>query len=404
MSSNPLKLRAGQSRLNLADSELLDFQYLRTLSYELYGAASVGEVVRVAHEIALQGGSREAYIAAWTAQGRRNAERAQAAARLGQRQTARTYFLRAYNYLRAAEFFFDRHAQDNFHAIYFESVAAFDQAVALLETPVEKIDIPLEAGVDMPGYFFKPERDERPRATVIVSGGGDGHGEELYFLGGVPEALARGLNVLLFHGPGQRGLLHRHGQQVMRPDAEVPIGAVVDYALSRSDVDPQRLALYGMSFGGYLAPRAAAHDARIKALIANAPIRNFYELLSKQPQEAKASGEQAPARDWAWEALIDNYMLWNTGATSLPDFVAKARSYTLEGLEQRIVCPTLVLSAEGEGEEARAQAQQFYQALPGPKRFYLLASADGAESHCGLGNIALTSALVYDWITETFAC
>jgi hypothetical protein len=37
------------------------------------------------------------------------------------------------------------------------------------------------------------------------------------------------------------------------------------------------------------------------------------------------------------------------------------------------------------------------------KHFHSLSIIDGADSHCGLGNIALTSALVYDWITEVFA-
>ena len=403
MSANPLQLRASYSRLNLAESELLDFQYLRTLSYELYGAASVGEVLRVAHDIALKGGTRDAYIETWAEQGRHNAVRAQTALAKGQHQTARTHYLRAYNYLRAAEFFFDRHDQANFDAIYFESVAAFDQAVALFETPVEKIDIPLEDGVSMPGYIFKAEKDERPRATVIVSGGGDGHGEEVYFVGGVPEALARGLNVLLFHSPGQRGLLHRYPEQVMRADAEVPFGAAVEYALSRPDVDHKRLAFYGMSFGGYLAPRAAAHDSRIKALVANAPIRNFYDLLSRKAQEAEAGGEKAAVSDWAWDAMIDNYMLWNNGARTFSAFVEKTKRYTLEGLEPKIACPTLCLSAEGEGPEAVAQAEQFYERLRCPKHFQQLPISEGADSHCGLNNIAFTSALVYDWVASVFA-
>nr|BBH86445.1 hypothetical protein KTC_11960 [Thermosporothrix sp. COM3] len=152
MSSSPLQLKTSYSRLNLVDSELLDFQYLRTLSYELYGAASVGEVLRVAHDIARKGSTRDASIETWVQQGRHNARRAQEALALGQRQTARINFLRAYNYLRTAEFFFDRHDQANFDAIYFESVAAFDQAIALFETPVEKIDIPFEDGVSIPGY------------------------------------------------------------------------------------------------------------------------------------------------------------------------------------------------------------------------------------------------------------
>jgi dienelactone hydrolase len=38
---------------------------------------------------------------------------------------------------------------------------------------------------------------------------------------------------------------------------------VVDYLLSRPDVDPERIALIGLSFGGYLAPRAATAEHRL---------------------------------------------------------------------------------------------------------------------------------------------
>jgi pimeloyl-ACP methyl ester carboxylesterase len=78
--------------------------------------------------------------------------------------------------------------------------------------------------------------------------------------------------VLLAEGPGQTGFLRFHPDVGFRPDYEVPVGAMIDYVLSRGDVDPQRLAVYGISFGGYFAPRAAAHDRRIKALVANSPV------------------------------------------------------------------------------------------------------------------------------------
>jgi dienelactone hydrolase len=42
---------------------------------------------------------------------------------------------------------------------------------------------------------------------------------------------------------------------------------VVDYALTRPDVDGDRLALMGMSLGGCLAGRAAAFEPRLAALI-----------------------------------------------------------------------------------------------------------------------------------------
>jgi len=47
------------------------------------------------------------------------------------------------------------------------------------------------------------------------------------------------------------------------------IGPVVDYALGRDDVDPDRIALLGMSQGGYWVPRALAFENRIAAGVAD---------------------------------------------------------------------------------------------------------------------------------------
>ena len=67
--------------------------------------------------------------------------------------------------------------------------------------------------------------------------------------------------------------------EVSRPDYEVPVCAVIDYALSRSEADPERLALDGISFGGYFAPRAAVYDTLIKALLANSPIPDLHAYI-----------------------------------------------------------------------------------------------------------------------------
>lgn len=55
----------------------------------------------------------------------------------------------------------------------------------------------------------------------------------------------------------------------MRPDWEHVVTPVVDYARSRSEVDPDQIALIGWSFGGYLAPRAASGEHRLAACIAD---------------------------------------------------------------------------------------------------------------------------------------
>ncbi|MEW9555540.1 alpha/beta hydrolase family protein [Nonomuraea sp. NPDC050783] len=403
------------NRLGFAGSEMQDFAYLRTLAYADHGAASAGEVARVARKVAQDGGGREAFVHAWSDQGRLAARMADDALAAGRPLAARTFLHRAYNYLRTAEFFFDRHRQEEFAALYDEGVSHFDRALPLLDLPAERIAIPYQDGVDLPGYFFAADDSGAPRPTVIISGGGDGHGEELYFLAGVPHALARGLNVVLFHGPGQRGLLHHRPGQVFRADAEVPFSAVLDHVTTRSDVLAGSVALYGLSFGGYLAPRAAAHDKRVAALVANAPILDFHSLIFDAltsalpvppPADAPAEfwnglHERAGDADWALHATMDTYMLWTTGARTFADFHRISRSFTLDGLVPRIACPTLTLSADGESALARRQARAFHERLLVPaKALYRLSAEHGADSHCGVGNIALTSSLVYDWLTD----
>ena len=98
-------------------------------------------------------------------------------------------------------------------------------------------------------------------------GGGDSALEELYGVVSVG-AQRRGYNVLMFEVPGQKAMFFDYPDLFFRPDAEVPIGYVVDYVLSRPEVDPGKIALIGASFGGYFAPRAAAFEKRLAAVIA----------------------------------------------------------------------------------------------------------------------------------------
>jgi dipeptidyl aminopeptidase/acylaminoacyl peptidase len=44
---------------------------------------------------------------------------------------------------------------------------------------------------------------------------------------------------------------------------------VVDYALGRPEIDSARIALMGVSYGGYLVARAAAFEHHLAAVIAD---------------------------------------------------------------------------------------------------------------------------------------
>ncbi len=77
--------------------------------------------------------------------------------------------------------------------------------------------------------------------------------------------LARGMATLVFEGPGQGEAQYDFP---IRGDYEVPVKAVLDYVETRNDLDTARIGMWGVSLGGYYAPRAAAFEKRIKACIA----------------------------------------------------------------------------------------------------------------------------------------
>jgi pimeloyl-ACP methyl ester carboxylesterase len=256
-----------------ADPEM-DFQLLRSLGVANSMGAAVGEILAAVRDI--KDGDPRTWPPAFAALG---AQTRSLARSVQQKHfvSARDHFQRASMYYRAAEYY-DDPVTDTSRAHGLASRDAFLEAAKLMPWRSEVLQIPFEH-VWLPGYFMQPASTERwPRKTVIVLTGFDGTGEELYFQTG-QAALERGWNVLIAEGPGQTGFLRFHPHVKFRADYELPVGATIDYVLSRREVDAQRLALYGISFGGYFASRAAAHDDRIKALVANSPIPDLHAYM-----------------------------------------------------------------------------------------------------------------------------
>jgi Esterase FrsA-like len=251
-------------KIDLQDTRVggFNYEFLRTISYQASAGAELGECVAAA--LSIREGNFESWIDAWIRLADRVATLAETALQQGDAISARSAFLRASNYYRAAEFYAP-YEDARQCAVWTRSRDCFQHAASLTSPPIEVLSIPFEQ-THLPGYFVSGGEGKRP--TLLALGGFDSSGEEVYhFIGHA--AAERGWHCLIFEGPGQRGALHLTPGLTFRPDYEVPVRAVLDYALTRPDVDAERLALIGYSFGGYLAPRAAAFDPRIKACIAN---------------------------------------------------------------------------------------------------------------------------------------
>ncbi|MGO8873369.1 MAG: alpha/beta hydrolase family protein, partial [Acidimicrobiales bacterium] len=369
-----------------------DFQTLRLLGSAASGDAEAGEVLSTANRI--REGDFESWTAEWLKTAQRVDEIAERSRERDHRVSAREAYFRASNYYRAAEFYLHGDPSDPRITDFSRKArACFEQALDLTPLAVERVAIPYE-GTALPGYFYRADEAVARTPTLIVHTGYDGTQEELRAY--AMAATARGINCLTFEGPGQGAVIREQGLG-FRPDWEAVVTPVVDYLLGLTTVDPERIALLGISFGGYLAPRAAAFEHRLAACIANGGVFDFManRLPSGMSRQAAIDGVRGDpggtnemmralmeaSTDTRWG--IENG-IFTFRASSPADYYLKALDYTLAGIAEKITSPTLVIDSEGD-LWYQGQARQLFDALTCDKTFLLFTAEDGAEDHCQVG-------------------
>jgi pimeloyl-ACP methyl ester carboxylesterase len=390
---------------------LFDGQLRRTLGHATYGGAEIGECLAVAARVT--NGDRRSWHREWVALADRTFAAAESSAGCGQRESARSAFLRASNYYRTA-YVFHLEAPLPRAALeaYLRHREAFRCAAAAMPRPLDSLSIPFEDFV-LPGYFCALDAARRP--LVIAVGGYDSTAEESFFWNGAA-ALVHGYHCLLFDGPGQGAPLIERGIP-FRPDWEKAISAVVDAAVKREDVDASRIVLVGESWGGYLAPRAAARDGRVAACVLDpAQIGLYRAMLARLPfpdrlkrrlpygprwlvallRALLAHMAKRPTAGWA----LRRGMLTH-GVPTPWDYFVEAARYDQEDLIGEIRCPTLVCDAENDDISAFSKA--FFERLRCEKGYLRFTAEEGAGEHCASGNRALFHERVFDWLAARVA-
>ncbi len=384
------------------------FELLRAASYGPYGGSEIGEVLATARRI--REGDFESWYREWSCVAERIEAIANASLKMGHSVSANQAFLRASNYYRTAEFFL---APDDPRRIetYDKSRTTFWRFLELSGLCVDRVDIPYE-GTTLPGYFYRVDDSRTPRQTLISLGGFDSTGEELYFFAAAP-ALRRGYNVLAFDGPGQGEPL-RVQHLPARPDYEVPIRAVVDYLMTRAEVDRDRIALMGSSMGGYYAARAVAFDPRVKALIIHGVFYDFWKMqAATKPMLARLGKWKSPrivefvlklaahfSPELRWAVATG---MWVLGARNPSELLREIRRYSLKDTVGQIQQPTLILHGERDHFVPRQQVDMLYAALKAPKTLRVFTVDEGAEEHCQMGNMTLLHQVLFDWLDEMFS-
>ena len=236
---------------------------------------------------------------------------------------------------------------EEMRAAHDRAVACRTDALLLLDPPGERVAVPYE-GTHLYGNLRRPAGVERP-PVVVMCMGLDSAKEEMHAYEQL--FLERGLATFAFDGPGQGEAEY---ELPIRGDYEVPVAAVVDHLQTRDDLDGDRVGLWGVSLGGYYAPRAAAHEPRVKACIS-------------------LSGPYDWASGWDTLPVLTREAFRVRSHLDTPEAALEhGRSLTLVDAAKQIACPLFVVAGKLDRLVPWQGAQRLAEEAAGPTELLIV--------------------------------
>ena len=277
---------------------------------------------------------------------------------------------------------------------YGKGKTAFDAAVTRSGKRIERMDISYEGGT-LGAWLCLPAGDGPHPCVLMVNGLDDL--KEMHLLIFRHMAIERGLAILFVdqEGTGEAVRLQFHPK---RADSEVSAGLFLDALGTRPDIDASRLAMLGLSAGGYDAPRATAFEKRFACV---ASFGGLYNLDTHRTMFLGTADQSAS------EGLTDQraHLRHVTGADSDEEAVERYEPRTLEGVLDRITVPLLVTHGENDRQVPLWHAERTVaEAVNAPEaELRVFSLAEGSAEHCGFDNISLQGDYVFDWLAARLA-
>lgn len=344
---------------------------------------------------AAEPGAWTAWRQAWDEIGDRVQALGDKDAAAGHNRTAGKKLLRASLYHLMAERMM-RVGEPEREPLYRKGLAEFRRGVDLMGTGVETVEIPYGAS-SLPAYFV-PARTQplggAPGPCILFVNGFDVNKEILYYRGPREELLERGISMLLVDQPGSGEALRFRNMPAI-PECERWGTAIYDWVSQRSDVDPKRVGLMGVSLGGFYAPRAAAFEHRYAMCVAWGASTRFSDRLMRAMQQDE---EAASVTDMLEQAR------WVFGAKDNAELVEKTRDITMVGIADKITCPFLITHGINDRQVPASEAQEVYgDAVNSSHRtLKIFTEAEGGIEHVNFDNPDVVIDYMADWIEARF--
>jgi 2,6-dihydroxypseudooxynicotine hydrolase len=317
---------------------------------------------------------RDSWTREWSAMGNKFVQLADEAVEKGHLVTARYAYGAAAHYYRWAHFIINE-VNETKRAMINNSVNAYVKGGRLYEPPIERIEIPF-GDVTLPGYFRPAPGGAKAPCLLWVHGADSTKEEPLLCMRALHE---RGLALATFDGPGQSEARLRG--VVYEPEVyDRAVFSFIDYLQQRPEVDPERIGLTGVCFGGHLALRVAAQDRRVKACANNGGAYSYPEIARSMPP--------------AWIAAFQYISGCENKLQELEDKMLN--KLTLKGLIEKVTCPVLFVHATGDQFIPTSQIWAMYEKVGGPKEMLLSEGGD----HCSVVFHSTVFPRWFDWIAD----
>jgi hypothetical protein len=248
----------------------------------------------------------------------------------------------------------------------------------------------------------------------MVLGGGDSCVEELALLCGFA-AVERGYHAFLFEVPGQTTSLTWNARSHFDPDSEVPVGAAVDLALRQPGVDPQRLACAAFSLGGYLGPRAATHEKRVRAWAFDASLHDLRCIATAVAgvgamlaRGASLDDVDAHMEKLRGHAAVDFGFDWFSArfrpVTRWSEMIRHLEAFVVsDAMLARIEAPVAVICGGNEPADWLRLSKELAARAGGGATLDVLEAGTGADDHVSCANLPAMHAVLFRRLAEMLA-
>jgi 2,6-dihydroxypseudooxynicotine hydrolase len=264
----------------------------------------------------------------------------------GRTRSAGGHLTQAALYYHFAKFLF---VQDmsQLRAAHDSAVRCLTTALPYLDPPGTRLEIPF-GGAVLAAVLRQPP-GPGPHPAVVLIPGLDSAKEEF---GRVEQVfLDRGMATLSVDGPGQGEAEY---ELPIRPDWELPGAAILGALAAQPGIDPDRIGVWGVSLGGYYAPRLASGDSRVRACISLCGPYCLGDLWGQLPE------------------LTREAFTVRSGARSEQEAIRRASELTLSGRADGLTTPLLIVAGRQDRIFPWQDAVRLRDSVPGPAELLLL--------------------------------